>query len=639
MQAIISPIGPSMEQVLNKDKAAAVTEQASFSKRLDSSAPDSDAGLHDLIWYNESTGETVSWTMDGLTIKRTNYLLRNGDWRLTHSADLNGDGQDDFIWEDAQHGRMAVWIMNGPGFQNVVESKLMLELRGWRVTHVADFNGDGKQDLIYRNPNTGQTVMWLMDGTRILESTELRKSGSKAEVVGVGDLDGDGQADLVWRNQTGEYEAWMMDGSELRYGPQPLATDNGFPVIPGRDPFVNDKHLDKPAVVAMASNLISTSIIGSAGLAVFSKNPGTQSWVRPDFDYNNRALVSRFLGAANLDGSGMADILFQPCNSWPCPSVASPSSVSKTMVGGKDWFQPLGPTDTDRVLNSDPSQQLSQIIDLNGDGKEDLVWRDRITGQVSATLMNGINTIDTRLLLSLPAWTVTGVRRSQDRPLARASGLASGPFGSRVDLDGRASIAKGPGNLSYEWVLKAPPGSQTQLLSTSESKTSFVADVAGSYTAELVVRRDGIRSKRAWFPFHATAPTGQLGALFIENNPDGAIRVNTKLTHGLKAGDLISIELPELLGSGTEFLNSVYASVMSNSYDSVYYSPPVESVQGQTIRLKSVVTMDPGADLKLSIWNRPPSRPVLQPGTYTFSVSTTRHPTPVTARLDVKPSK
>lgn len=638
MQGILSQKSPSMDQVLSKDIAAAVTEQVRLSKRLDSSAPASDAGMHDLIWYNESTGETVSWTMDGLTIKRTNYLLRNGDWRLTHSADLNGDGQDDFIWEDVQHGRMAVWIMNGPGFQNVLESKLMLELRGWNVTHVADFNGDGNQDLIYRNPSTGQTVIWLMDGTRVLDSTELRKSGSKAEVVGVGDLDGDGQADLIWRNEAGEYEAWMMAGSELRHGPQPLATYSGFPVIPGRDPFVNDKHLDKPAVVAMASYLSSTSILGSAGFAHFSKDPRTQTWIRPDSDYNSRSIPHKFLGAANLDGSAEADILFQSCVPWPCSSA--PGYSSETLVGGKDWFQPLSTEDTVRVLNADPNRQLSQILDLNGDGKEDLVWRDRISGQVTATLMNGINTIDSRLLLSLPAWNVTGIRRSQDRPLARVSGFASGQLGSRVDLDGRASIAKGPGSLSYEWVLKAPPGSQAQLLTTSDSKTSFVADVAGSYTAELVVRRDGVRSKRAWFPFHATAPTGQLGPMFIEANGRGDISLTTKLTQGLKSGDLVSIEIPELLGLGTEFLNSRYAGVLSKGAndDDPYFWPSVESVQGQTIRLKVPVTMGPGADLKLTIWNRPPSRPVLQPGTYTFSVSTTRHPTPVTARVDVKPS-
>ena len=36
------------------------------------------------------------------------------------------------------------------------------------------------------------------------------------QIVGVGDVDGDGRADLVWRNtQTGDVAVWLMNGATV----------------------------------------------------------------------------------------------------------------------------------------------------------------------------------------------------------------------------------------------------------------------------------------------------------------------------------------------------------------------------------------------------------------------------------------
>jgi hypothetical protein len=34
----------------------------------------------------------------------------------------------------------------------------------WRVSHLADYNGDGKADILWRNNADGQITMWLMNG-------------------------------------------------------------------------------------------------------------------------------------------------------------------------------------------------------------------------------------------------------------------------------------------------------------------------------------------------------------------------------------------------------------------------------------------------------------------------------------------
>jgi hypothetical protein len=37
----------------------------------------------------------------------------------------------------------------------------------WRVTHAADFNADGRADLVWRNDAIGQTAIWTMNGTAV----------------------------------------------------------------------------------------------------------------------------------------------------------------------------------------------------------------------------------------------------------------------------------------------------------------------------------------------------------------------------------------------------------------------------------------------------------------------------------------
>ena len=44
-------------------------------------------------------------------------------------------------------------------------SALVLERQAGTHVGTGDFNGDGKRDLVWRNNITGQTAVWLMNGT------------------------------------------------------------------------------------------------------------------------------------------------------------------------------------------------------------------------------------------------------------------------------------------------------------------------------------------------------------------------------------------------------------------------------------------------------------------------------------------
>ena len=81
----------------------------------------------------------------------------------------------------------------------------------WTVSHVADFSGDKKADILWRN-NSGAVTMWVMNGATIASSAGLLGADPNWRVSHTGDFDGDGKADLVWRNINGSITMWLMSG-------------------------------------------------------------------------------------------------------------------------------------------------------------------------------------------------------------------------------------------------------------------------------------------------------------------------------------------------------------------------------------------------------------------------------------------
>src|SRR5207249_2104626 len=79
------------------------------------------------------------------------------------AGDLTGDGIPDILFRNygtgADKGRNAVWVMGGPNGTtrtNVIELPSATAVDGsgnlvWQAATIADFNGDGNQDILWRN--------------------------------------------------------------------------------------------------------------------------------------------------------------------------------------------------------------------------------------------------------------------------------------------------------------------------------------------------------------------------------------------------------------------------------------------------------------------------------------------------------
>jgi|GEM_PF-7041807 len=140
----------------------------------------------DVLFYNPWTGEQVIWILDnqnrtsisGIFIsgQSSNIPSQNG-WKISTLADFNGDGVQDFLWFNYITGETRVWI---PGLyrSNLKDSTgKVVSLNGWQITATADFNQDKKADIVIRNNTTGEVQILYMNGEKIQTRSSVKKAG------------------------------------------------------------------------------------------------------------------------------------------------------------------------------------------------------------------------------------------------------------------------------------------------------------------------------------------------------------------------------------------------------------------------------------------------------------------------------
>ena len=149
-----------------------------------------------------------------------------------HFGDLDGDGQDDIVWRNTSTGTVSGWLMNGLAIASSGPIAAVGDA-GWTIRGVGDLDGNGMADLVWRNTNTGAVSGWLMNGLAIASSMEIATVGDAGWTIrGVGDLNGDGQDDIVWRNtNTGAVSGWLMNGLAIASsGPIAAVGDAGWTI-------------------------------------------------------------------------------------------------------------------------------------------------------------------------------------------------------------------------------------------------------------------------------------------------------------------------------------------------------------------------------------------------------------------------
>jgi hypothetical protein len=191
-------------------------------------------GKMDLVWQHDTTGQISAWFMDGINmIGSATFPAQAPDvgWKLVGTGDFNRDGKTDLVWQHMVTGQIGVRLMNGVNLvSDLFFSPSSVGDTAWKIVTVGDFNADGKPDLVWQREGTGESAVWLMDGTSLMSGlyfNPAQETDTNWNIVGMGDFNNDGQPDLAWHHAaTGEIKVWWMNGVN-RMGEAPL---DGGPV-------------------------------------------------------------------------------------------------------------------------------------------------------------------------------------------------------------------------------------------------------------------------------------------------------------------------------------------------------------------------------------------------------------------------
>lgn len=206
---------------------------------------------------------------------------------------------------------------------------------GYEYTHIADFNGDGYDDLLWQDIDENGNRYYAALGTEVgLEfRTSIHNFGGHWGIYTslAGDANGDGNADLVEPRALAEF-----DNFGIYFG-------EGSGVAPGRKGEVIDPH---------TFNLRNRDYADAAIEQLL--NPGAP----PD------------MYLADVNGDGSKDLLIN--DKGYQDNLRNRIGVGLSIVGGAEFTFARASQELDST--EDWSQYKTIIADITGDGREDILW-------------------------------------------------------------------------------------------------------------------------------------------------------------------------------------------------------------------------------------------------------------------------
>ncbi|WP_190285805.1 FG-GAP-like repeat-containing protein [Montanilutibacter psychrotolerans] len=319
-------------------------------------APDRFGGMHAAIngdAFTEDSGNVMAYGLSPA-------LLAN--WH----GDFNGDGKDDILWHGRLSGASVIWLGgNSATRQSVVT---MADAR-WQIAAVGDFDGDHKSDIVWTNRVAGINQIWR-SGNFATRTTLVSPSASLGDwkIAGAGDFDGNGRDDVLWHNRTSDASMVWPEGDATRSRALAKAPSKAWEIV-----GVGDFDGDNKADLFWRNQNPGYNVYWSAGLGSVQRTVGKMA-----------AQNMRLAQIADFNGDGKDDLLWRDVigtgnnEIWYSALSTSRVALTKMVI---DW-QAVGGGDYD------------------GNGKADILWRHSIIG--SNVIWPAGSTVGARSVTRLP---------------------------------------------------------------------------------------------------------------------------------------------------------------------------------------------------------------------------------------------
>ncbi len=305
------------------------------------------SGIHDLVG-NSYTG--------GMFEAPATFSAGFHAWSLA-MADFNGDGKADVVTADEGDSTLGIMLGNGDG---TLQARVFVGAVMPLGVAVGDLNGDGKVDLIATNWITTTISTLLGNGDGTFQAKHDSTVGATPTALATGDFNGDHKLDVVVANNgtntlsllLGNGDGTFAAASSLSAGSNPVSV------------VVNDVNADGKLDIVSAT-------AGGQGKVLLGNGDGT-------FTLASSPMVgafSRAVALGDLNGDGKLDMI-------AADNVAL--KVDVLLGNGDGTFQ----TRVEYAAGATP-YSLS-VGDVNGDGKLDVVVANNVNGgTVSILLGNG----------------------------------------------------------------------------------------------------------------------------------------------------------------------------------------------------------------------------------------------------------
>jgi len=107
-----------------------------------------------------------------------NLPSRETTWQVAGLGDYDLNGVADILWRHPVRGTAIIWLMSGATVVGKSDELFVTHSGDWQPELTADYNGDNKSDILWRNRTNGQMQVWLMDGKVKTASGALGSPGS-----------------------------------------------------------------------------------------------------------------------------------------------------------------------------------------------------------------------------------------------------------------------------------------------------------------------------------------------------------------------------------------------------------------------------------------------------------------------------
>jgi kumamolisin len=277
---------------------------------------------------------------------------------IPNSPDFDGDGKQDFLWRNASTGQAVIWLMNGP----VTKAAAVIGSApvSWVIINTGDFNGDRKSDILWQVGNSAQYGVWFMNGTGVTASQGFTLPSYAGQICAVADFDGDGLADLVSFSRTaGALYFWRNTGS-LRFVLQTSYLVSGW--LP-----IGTAQLNGPGTTpALIWRNPTTGVVSAWLMSAFTLNSGLV--------FGNPGNDVVLNGFGDFSGDGKADLLWFNTSTnvvgyWRSNGAQQPTTVQLAQVSG-NWL----------AVGAE---------NLDGAGNAEIIWRQSSTGTLGAWQVSG----------------------------------------------------------------------------------------------------------------------------------------------------------------------------------------------------------------------------------------------------------